>query len=154
MEEEQKEEGTVLINLNVTVEKVVEGQEVDCAGDIQEFTTTVFADASTDLGELAAEQKALLEQTFKNAYNGLTFAVCDGLFRSVQSVNLQTAAVGRRLQEETIDNGLYNSTSGNSTFGNLTFSNTSTPYSYDFSEGDTKPPVADRAAAFSGKFKN
>ena len=42
--------------------KVVEGEEVECSGDIQEFTTTVFADASMNLGGLTGDQKALLEE--------------------------------------------------------------------------------------------
>ncbi|CAB9517018.1 unknown protein (Partial), partial [Seminavis robusta] len=71
------------------VEKIQEGQDVDCAGEIRTFTTTVFVDVTASLDEIGEDEKLLLEDTFKSTYNGLTFSVCDSYFRTVADASLE-----------------------------------------------------------------
>ncbi|CAB9526004.1 unknown protein [Seminavis robusta] len=71
------------------VEKLQEGQDVDCEGEKRTFTTTVFVDISVNLEEIGAQEKLLLEDTFRTSYNGLAFSVCDSYFRTVVGASLE-----------------------------------------------------------------
>ena len=132
--QELKESGNLKAVVGVT--QLQEGQEVSCSEEKQTFTSTVFA--NVDMEELRLSQKALLEEAFRTSYNDLAFSVCDGHFRNVLSVTLETRAGNlfletRRLQEEygsiTRTTNVTNSTLHNATGENiLTSSNiTSVP---------------------------
>ncbi|CAB9511189.1 expressed unknown protein [Seminavis robusta] len=121
VKEEQQLQGGSLDAVNVTVDSILEGQEVECGPEPQEFATTVFADVSLDYDELTPEQVATLEGVFQSSYNALAFSVCDSLFRSVVDVSLQTGETARRLQADS--SGLDND---NSAFLNTTHNATNT----------------------------
>lgn len=66
-----------------TADNVVEGQEVECSPEIQEFQTAAFTDLGVDPASLTPYEIALLESAFREAYNLLSFSACDGFFRIV-----------------------------------------------------------------------
>ena len=80
--EELTEEG-VLVSVATTADNVVEGQEVVCSPEIQDFQSAAYTDLGVDPASLSPYEKALLENAFRDAYNLLSFSACDGFFRIV-----------------------------------------------------------------------
>ncbi|CAB9501596.1 expressed unknown protein [Seminavis robusta] len=86
----------------------MELQEVPCTSDVTEFTTYVYVDfqmnRSSDFLTLSEQDRMVLENSFKNLYNQLSFQSCDPYFRSVSEAQLElntnTALVRRRLQQQ------------------------------------------------------
>ncbi|CAB9520923.1 expressed unknown protein [Seminavis robusta] len=72
-----------------SAEQVVEGYEVDCPSNASIFSSAVFSDVTIDFDKLTLEEKNVLEATFRDTYNALTYFLCDGDFRSVVEVDLQ-----------------------------------------------------------------
>ncbi|CAB9520924.1 Protein of unknown function (DUF3494) [Seminavis robusta] len=76
---------------------LVEAEQVDCGNstndttpELRVFTSSVLADVSLDLTNLTDAERLILEQTFLQTYNDLTFLGCDDKFRSIVSVSLQS----------------------------------------------------------------
>ena len=111
------------------VSDLQEGQEVACSGEVQMFTSTVYADVN--LQEIGPERKALLEDLFMTSYNDLAFSSCDGLFRSVVDVSLETevnvGALRRFLQENAGAFLNYTNSTNTSSWLNTTIANPTIP---------------------------
>ena len=76
------EEGK-LFSVATTADNVVEGQEVACSPEIKEFQAAAYTDLGVDPATLTPFEIALLESSFRDAYNLLSFSACDGFFRVV-----------------------------------------------------------------------
>lgn len=149
--EEEKENGA-LDGVELSVDNLIEGQEVNCSADVQTFKTNVIVDVSLSLEELDQQQKAAVEsvsklgfqeihpacrsdenlncvcfflQTFKDSFNDLSFGLCDNLFRSVVNVNLDSQGAGSILSRRQLQNldPFVNGTHANATHINGTYAN-------------------------------
>ncbi|CAB9519766.1 FG-GAP repeat [Seminavis robusta] len=78
---ELKEEG--LLQSVRAVEQLEEGQNVECGQDIQSFTTAVFVEMNVKSDEAKYFAQPIMEDTFKNTYNALSYSVCDGVFSTI-----------------------------------------------------------------------
>ena len=78
--QELTDEGKIK-SVATTADNVVEGQEVTCSPEIQEFQTAAYTDLGVDPSSLTEYEIAVLENSFREAYNLLSFSACDGFFR-------------------------------------------------------------------------
>jgi hypothetical protein len=67
--EEEKEDGA-LEGIELSVDNLIEGQEVNCSADVQVFKTNVIMDVSLSLEELDEQQKAAIESV---SFSGVQF---------------------------------------------------------------------------------
>ena len=61
---------------------------MNCNGQMQEFTSYVYAGLGLTAAEITNETKKLMEQEFVRTYNKLSFQACDEFFRVVSDVGL------------------------------------------------------------------
>jgi hypothetical protein len=82
---------------NVTVESILEIQNIPCPAEKQTFTTIAFVDLGlgSDTVPSPTETRAI-EDSFIRAYNTLSFATCDPSFRSVTNARLDLAYSDRK----------------------------------------------------------
>ncbi|CAB9504888.1 expressed unknown protein [Seminavis robusta] len=92
-----------------SVDSLTEGQKVQCGQVTGSFTSEVFSDLRLNISSITQEEVRLLEQSFRESYNDVSFQTCDNLFRQVVDVELRVAPItgapasnatrGRRLQD-------------------------------------------------------
>jgi hypothetical protein len=66
------------------VADVIKLEDVQCASQISEFTTSVSVELPGN-AQLSFEEEQALEQGFKQTYNGLSEVQCDPFFRRVRT---------------------------------------------------------------------
>ena len=74
------------------VEEVIEVKSVECSEDVSQFTSTVFVGLQGDLDLVTDEEKRVLETTFQDSYNEISFSRCDSFFRNILDVTLVPAS--------------------------------------------------------------
>ena len=97
-----KEEGVILPDYIVRVVSVKEVDEQTC-GDIETFTPQVYVDLFGFPDNVTTFELDALAVSFTNTYNELAGDTCDPVFRSIESVSIDTDPAsdnGRRLQAQ------------------------------------------------------
>jgi Fe-S cluster biogenesis protein NfuA len=79
------------------VEEVVEVKQVECSKDVRQFSSFVSIGLQGDITRLTENEKVVLEQTFQDVFNGISFSRCDSLFRSIVNVTLVAAPSSTQL---------------------------------------------------------
>lgn len=96
-----------------SVEDVLEITTVDCSANETEFTSTVYVNLDTPMGELSNSERSIIEDSFLQSYNALTFSTCDAFFRNIEDARLVPTKSRRRALSNKLRGG--NFTDANST---------------------------------------
>ena len=85
------------------IKEVIEVKSVECSEEVSQFTATVFVGLQGDLTRVTDDEKRVLETTFQDQYNEISFSRCDSFFRQLLDVTLVPASVqtgdARRLED-------------------------------------------------------
>ena len=82
---------------------VTEGHEVECGTSRTNFDARIFATVSQSLDVLTEDERKLIQATFLETYNSLSFGNCDNQFRRIDSVDLDPNESGTIVYRKLLD---------------------------------------------------